>query len=180
MTNTRNILTIVALSALGLCLFMALAKMAVKSDKTKKSCDSACGMLVFIAAVLLAVAQFVEDSKPEKFHEGKPHGNSSSSGGQDYELVVLSAASWCPHCKHMAKQKDELAKELAKHGVKMTYIDDIKDKKEFEAMGEKLKEMGAKLAGFPHSSLLKDGHRVADMPGFRPTAAMVAEVKKHM
>lgn len=180
MTNTRNILTIVALSALGLCLFMALAKMAVKSDKTKKSCDSACGMLVFIAAVLLAVAQFVEDSKPEKFHKGKPHGHSSSSGGQDYELVVLSAASWCPHCKHMAKQKDELAKELAKHGVKMTYIDDIKDKKEFEAMGEKLKEMGAKLAGFPHSSLLKDGHRVADMPGFRPTAAMVAEVKKHM
>ncbi len=143
MTNTRNILTIVALSALGLCLFMALAKMAVKSDKTKKSCDSACGMLVFIAAVLLAVAQFVEDSKSEKFHEGKSHGkshgHSSSSGGQDYELVVLSAASWCPHCKHMAKQKDELAKEFGKHGVKMTYIDDIKDKKEFEAMGEKLK-----------------------------------------
>ncbi len=173
-------LTIISLSALGLCLFVALAKMATKSDKTKKSCDNVCGMLVFIAAVLLAVAQFIEDSKPEKFHEGKPHGHSSGSKGQDYELVVLSAASWCPHCKHMAKQKDELAKELAKHGVKMTYIDDIKDKKEFEAMGEKLKEMGAKLAGFPHSSLLKDGHRVADMPGFRPTDAMVAEVKKHM
>ena len=113
MTNTRNILTIIALSALGLCLFVALAKMAVKSDKTKKSCDNVCGMLVFIAAVLLAVAQFVEDSKPEKFHEGKPHDHSSSSGNQNYELVVLSAASWCPHCKHMAKQKDELAKELA-------------------------------------------------------------------
>ena len=180
MTNVRNVLTIIALSALGLCLFVALAKMATKSDKTKKSCDNVCGMLVFIAAVLLAVAQFIEDSKPEKFHEGKPHGHSSGSKGQDYELVVLSAASWCPHCKHMAKQKDELAKELAKHGVKMTYIDDIKDKKEFEAMGEKLKEMGAKLAGFPHSSLLKDGHRVADMPGFRPTDAMVVEVKKHM
>ena len=184
MTNTRNILTIIALSALGLCLFVALAKMAMKGDKKKKACDHACGMLAFIAAVLLAVAQFVEDSKPEKFHQGKPHGkshgHSSSAGGQDYELVVLSAASWCPHCKSMAKQKDELAKELAKHGVKMTYIDDIKDKKEFEVMGKKLKEMGAKLAGFPHSSLLKDGHRVADMPGFRPTDAMVAEVKKHM
>ncbi len=184
MTNTRNILTIIALSALGLCLFMALAKMAMKGDKRKKACDNVCGMLVFIATVLLAVAQFMEDSKPEKFHQGKPHGkshgHSSSSGGQDYELVVLSAASWCPHCQSMANQKDELAKELAKHGVKMTYIDDIKDKKEFEAMGEKLKEMGAKLAGFPHSSLLKDGHRVADMPGFRPTDAMVAEVKKHM
>ena len=180
MTNVRNVLTIISLSALGLCLFVALAKMATKSDKTKKSCDNVCGMLVFIAAVLLAVAQFIEDSKPEKFHEGKPHGHSSGSKGQDYELVVLSAASWCPHCKHMAKQKDELAKELAKHGVKMTYIDDIKDKKEFEAMGEKLKKMGAELAGFPHSSLLKNGHRVADMAGFRSPEAMVAEVKKHM
>ena len=37
MTNTRNILTIIALSALGLCLFMALAKMAMKGDKRKKS-----------------------------------------------------------------------------------------------------------------------------------------------
>jgi len=184
MTNTRNILTIIALSALGLCLFVALAKMAMKSDKTKKSCDHACGMLAFIAAVLLAVAQFMEDSKSEPFHEGKPHdsphSHSSSSGGQDYELVVLSAASWCGYCKKMAKQKEELAKELAKHGVKMTYIDDIKDKKEFEAMGEKLKKMGAELAGFPHSSLLKNGHRVADMAGFRPPEAMVAEVKKHM
>jgi len=180
MTTVRNILTIIALSLLGLCLFVALAKMATKNNKRKQTCDQVCGMLVFVSAVLLAVSQFIEDSKPEKFHEGKAHGHSSGSEGQDYELVVLSAASWCPHCKHMANQKDELAKELAKHGVKMTYIDDIKDKKEFEAMGEKLKKKGAKLAGFPHSSLLKNGDRVADMPGFRPTAAMVAEVKKHM
>ena len=36
MTNTRNILTIIALSALGLCLFLAFASLALKSDKKKK------------------------------------------------------------------------------------------------------------------------------------------------
>ena len=86
MTNTRNILTIIALSALGLCLFMALAKMAMKGDKTKKTCDSACGMLVFISAVLLAVAQFMEDSKTESFHEGKPHG----SGDKKEVLIPIN------------------------------------------------------------------------------------------
>ena len=99
MTNTRNILTIIALSALGLCLFVALAKMAVKSDKTKKSCDNVCGMLVFIAAVLLAVAQFVEDSKPEKFHEGKPHDHSSSSGNQMNAYGGWTSGS--THPKHL-------------------------------------------------------------------------------
>jgi hypothetical protein len=59
-------LSIVALSVLGLCLLCSLAKLAMKSgDKSKKHCDKACGALVFLAIVLLAVSQLLGET--EKF-----------------------------------------------------------------------------------------------------------------
>ena len=57
--RTQEILSITALSALGLCLLCGLAKMAMKSNEAKKSCDKACGMLVFAAVVLVAVSQLL-------------------------------------------------------------------------------------------------------------------------
>ena len=61
--RTQEILSIVALAALGLCLLCGLAKMAMKGDKAKKSCDHACSLLVFVAVVLVGVSQLlVEDN----------------------------------------------------------------------------------------------------------------------
>lgn len=57
--HTRKILSIVALSLLGLCLLCALAKNAMKGDKSKKACDNACSMSVFAALALLAVSQLM-------------------------------------------------------------------------------------------------------------------------
>jgi hypothetical protein len=60
--NTKEILSIVALTALGLCLLCCLAKAAMKSgDKSKKHCDKACGAFVFLAIILLAVSQLMGD-----------------------------------------------------------------------------------------------------------------------
>ena len=61
--QTREILSIVALVALGLCLLCGLAKMAMKSPKVKQSCDYACSLLVFIAVVLAGVSQLLEEEK---------------------------------------------------------------------------------------------------------------------
>jgi len=44
--NTQEILSIVALSLLGLCLLCGLAKMAMRGDSAKKNCDKACSMAV--------------------------------------------------------------------------------------------------------------------------------------
>ena len=57
--NTQEILSIVALSLLGLCLLCGLAKMAMKGDSAKKNCDKACSMAVFAAVVLLAISQLI-------------------------------------------------------------------------------------------------------------------------
>lgn len=61
--HTRKILSIVALSLLGLCLLCALAKNAMKGDKAKKACDSACSMSVFAALTLLAVSQLMGEKE---------------------------------------------------------------------------------------------------------------------
>ncbi len=59
--NTREILSIVALAALGLCLFCGLAKATMKGPKVKQSCDHACSLLVLLAVVLLGVSQLLEE-----------------------------------------------------------------------------------------------------------------------
>ena len=64
--NTKEILSIVALAALGLCLLCGLAKMVMKKPKAKQFCDHACNLLVFVAVVLVGVSQLlVEDSYTE-------------------------------------------------------------------------------------------------------------------
>jgi len=59
--KTREILSIVALAALGLCLLCGLAKMAMKNPKAKQSCDHASSLLVFVAVVLVGVSQLIEE-----------------------------------------------------------------------------------------------------------------------
>ena len=60
--NNKEILSIIAVSALGLCLLLGLAKMAMKSDKAKKGCDNACSLLVFVAVVLVSVSQLLGEN----------------------------------------------------------------------------------------------------------------------
>ena len=61
--QTREILSIVALAALGLCLFCGLAKATMKGPKVKQSCDHACSLLVLLAVVLLGVSQLLGENK---------------------------------------------------------------------------------------------------------------------
>ena len=86
--HTRKILSIVALSLLGLCLLCALAKNAMKDDKAKKACDNACSMSVFAALTLLAVSQLMGEKesycakggKCKSFGAGCSEGPGASEG----------------------------------------------------------------------------------------------------
>ncbi len=59
--KTQEILSIVALGLLGVCLLCGLAKMAMKGDKAKKSCDHVCSLSFFVAVVLLGVSQLLTE-----------------------------------------------------------------------------------------------------------------------
>jgi len=62
--KTKEILSIVALAALGLCLLSSLAKSSMKSgDKSKKHCDKACGAFAVLAVILLAVSQLLGEEE---------------------------------------------------------------------------------------------------------------------
>ena len=60
--KTQEILSIVALSLLGLCLLCGLAKMAMKKDSAKKNCDKACVLAVFAAVALVGVSQMIGET----------------------------------------------------------------------------------------------------------------------
>ena len=61
--QTREILSIVALAALGLCLLCGLAKMAMKKPQAKQACNKACSLLVFVGLTLIGVSQLLGETK---------------------------------------------------------------------------------------------------------------------
>ena len=52
-----HVLRIIAISLLGVCLLCSLAKMSMKNENSKKTCDNACGILMFVALALIGVSQ---------------------------------------------------------------------------------------------------------------------------
>ena len=88
--KTQEILSIVALGLLGVCLLCGLAKMTMKGDKAKKSCDHVCSLSFFVAVVLLGVSQLIKENK-----DGY---TASSSIGDDGEFMYQ-----CTQVSHPGK-----------------------------------------------------------------------------
>jgi hypothetical protein len=106
----KNTLTIIALSLLGLCLFVGLAKNAKNSSqKHKKWCDIICSISVFSAVVLIAVVQLLGEEKKSNFEL------QGSSG--EAEVIFYSMGASCGHCKHA--ENNTLKHEIATGKVKV-------------------------------------------------------------
>lgn len=58
--NTKKILTIIALSSLGLCLLCGLSKYVLQ--KGKKECDIACCVLILLSVILLVISQLIVET----------------------------------------------------------------------------------------------------------------------
>jgi len=71
--HIKNTLTIIALSALGICIFLSLAKQSKMSPKSKDTMDKLGGILLFIAISLLAVSQLLKETN-SGFELGVGHG----------------------------------------------------------------------------------------------------------
>lgn len=60
--KTGEILSVISLVSLGLCAAIRLLKSYIIKDRKKKDeCDMVCGILVFLAVVLITVSQVVEN-----------------------------------------------------------------------------------------------------------------------
>ena len=62
--KTQEILSIIALSLLGLCFLSGLVKMAMKKESHKKPYEQGCTASVFIAVVLLGISQLLTEREP--------------------------------------------------------------------------------------------------------------------
>ena len=161
--QTKEILSIISISLLGLCLLTALAKMSMKKDKDKKNCDMMCSLMLFIAAVLIGVSQLLSETSTDNLE----HNNAT--------LKVLSADSWCGYSKKMSAQEKELKDKLANIGVNLEMVNDTQDKGKFDKESKM-----AKVRGFPHSVLILPNGQKKDISGYMPAEKLVAKVKSMM
>jgi len=83
--KTQEILSIIALSLLGLCVLSGLVKMAMKKESHKKPYEQGCTASVFIAVVLL---------------------------GNTHDIVLQFSKGMCKPCAEAAARAIDWQKEL--------------------------------------------------------------------
>ena len=92
--NTQEILTIIAMAALGLCLVLAFSKGMTKNLKTKSAMTHVCSLLVVIAVALVAVTQFLSEKENMEWEIGsvatasRPNGGIAKKGGKKASMGV--------------------------------------------------------------------------------------------
>ena len=100
--NTQEILTIIAMAALGLCLVLAFSKGLTKNLKTKESLTHVCSFLVVIAVALLAVTQFLSEQENMDWEIGSvatssmPNGGARTKGGKKVSMGVGDSGGYAP------------------------------------------------------------------------------------
>ena len=85
-------------------------------------------------------------------------------------LVIISADSWCGFSKKMSAEVPTLKSLLEPMGVEVVLVSDIKEKEKFQNLSVQYSPQG-----FPHSVLIIDGTKIADIPGYM-TASQLQEV----
>ncbi len=114
--KTQEILTIIALSALGLCLLCGLGKMAMNNPKKRSDCVKACVALFFVAVALMAVGQLLGETHTTSGFE-------MGAEGKKPENCVMKAKSVADEYK-----KGQMAKLAKARNNVMKKAKEIHDK----------------------------------------------------
>ena len=111
-----------------------------------------------------------------KTHMAKSDGEKKSVGnGGNAMLVCISADDWCGYSKKLSASKDELAQKLGANGIILNMVNATENKPEFDRLSKE-----HNVRGFPHSLLIVDGKKVADISGYRPPEGMLQECMKNL
>ena len=92
--KTPEILSILALIALGLCLLCGLVKKVVKESNAKKRCDDACSLLVFLAVVLVGISQLITEEGFNVSSTSECSGNSCCRYNWDESCNGKKGCKW--------------------------------------------------------------------------------------
>ena len=89
--KTQEILSIVALSLLGLCFLSGLVKMAMKKESHKKPYEQGCAASVFIAVVLLGISQLLNNTTTREGYSTR-HFKFVEIGTSDFDTEIEKAS----------------------------------------------------------------------------------------
>nr|QBK86790.1 MAG: thioredoxin-related protein [Marseillevirus LCMAC103] len=159
---TTRLLLLAALLFAGAALFLTY-RASGRTDSKAVLCFSA-------AAVLLAAVLWAQTGEPFEPKAAAP----DAAEAHGVSVVTLSADSWCPYCKQMSAQVQELHAALQSKGCAFRLVSDTADKEEFDDLS---KAYGARA--FPHTVVFKGGQKIAEIPGYMPVDAFVAKIEAY-
>ena len=205
--HIKNTLTIIALSALGICIFLSLAKQSKMSTKSKNTMDKLGGILLFVAIALLAVSQLLSETNSgfelagvgngyeyeqpydhhhNDHHQGKSkkhHDHPHSDHHSDHHSPgpgkkEVVILSAISFCGYCKKIHKNLP-EIKKELKKIGFDVTYVTDTDNKAKFDKLAKKHG-VTGYPSSIVLSDGKVMGKVSGYLPTDKFVEKVKSHM
>ena len=151
------VVTLIALIFFGLC--------ALKEEKNKETfrCLGGCCLVIGSILLFLSAVQYVftgHKNKVEYLSQAPQAPPPAPTNKGTKTLLIISADSWCGYSQKMTKEVPSLKAVLEPMGVEVVLVSDIPDKAAFQKLAA---EHSAR--GFPHSVLLVEGTKIADIPG---------------
>lgn len=140
--------------------------LSTRQKERKETFQLLGGVCLVGGAILLFIAtlQYIFTSNKtsiEYLSSAKKAKPSNKKGGN--MLIVISADSWCGFSKKMSAEVPALQSLLDPMGVEVVLVSDMKDKDKFQKLSTQ-----HSARGFPHSVLIADGTKIADIPGYMP------------
>jgi len=97
------------------------------------------------------------------------------SSGDNKNMVIVSADSWCSYSMAIRKELEQIKKALAELGVGITYVSDKDNKSDFDKYSNKYN-----IRGYP-TIIFDAGGELEDVwPGYAPADKLKDRAKKHM
>ena len=161
-TGLKITLSIALVITLGSFVFFGLS---TRKGDHKETFQLLGGICLVSGSILLFVAalQYIYTGKKVEYLTPSSPVSQKVSKKKGATLVILSADSWCGFSKKMTAEVPALTSLLDPMGIEVVLVSDIQDKPKFQKLAAQ-----HSARGFPHSVLIVDGAKIADIPGYMP------------
>ena len=135
-----------------------------------KTCQKCGGIALILGSLALLIAVILNLCAKSKASTEYLSPIKTVPKTSNKKLIIISADSWCKFSEKMSDEVSTLQSLLEPMGVEVVLVSDKKDKDKFQKLSAQ-----HSAQGFPHSVLLVDETKIADIPGYM-TASKMKEI----